>query len=92
MSETMRWPRHAGGLFVSHNEHVANHMTVAQAIDAGEYSRDDFPDDADIAQCLATESVWRIQWYPNTPNGFYTVCAATFERALAFALAVDDAP
>jgi len=37
-------------------------------------------------KALATNSVWSIQWYPETPVGFCLVAASTFEAAARFAL------
>lgn len=37
-------------------------------------------------KALAGNSVWTIQWYPDTPIGFYCVGASTFEATAEFAL------
>lgn len=39
-------------------------------------------------KAMAENSVWVIQWYPDTPNGFCCVGASTFEAAARFALSV----
>jgi hypothetical protein len=79
------WPRHAGGLHITHNQHKGNYETVAQALERGTYAREDFPDLEELAKAIETDSVWEIQWYPNTPVASCTVCAATFTRALELA-------
>lgn len=82
------WPNHLGGLHIVHNDHKSNYITVQQAIERNYhgYDPDDFPDAEELAIAIATDSVWMIQWYPDTPVGFYNVSAATFERALEYAL------
>lgn len=89
MADDPQWPRHACGLYISHNEHRDDYRTVGQAIECGLYDRTRFPDDAEIAACIAADSVWEIHWYPDTPIGFHRVYAATFARALALAMEVD---
>lgn len=90
--DTIAWPPHKGGLHISHNQHHGYYETVEQALSAppghfSTYSRDDFPDEAEIAKAIATDSVWMIQWYPDTPVGFCRSCASTLSRALLEALA-----
>lgn len=38
-------------------------------------------------KAIRENSVWTIQWYPDTPVGFACVGASTFEAAARFALA-----
>lgn len=45
----------------------------------------------DRAKAIATNSVWTIQWYPDTPVGFICVAASTFDAAADFALALNGA-
>jgi hypothetical protein len=82
------WPQHKGGLHISHNQHHGYYEKVEEAIGGEDctYPRDDFPDDDEIKKCIETDSVWTIQWYPETPIGFFRVSAATLSRALEFAL------
>ena len=76
-------------MHIDHNQHLAYYETVEQALDQKTYDRDDFPDEAEIAKAIATGEVWTIQWYPDTPVGFYRVSAATLARALEIANAID---
>jgi len=39
-------------------------------------SRDDFK------EAVAHDSLWEIQWYPNSPVGFCTAYGSTFENAM----------
>lgn len=82
------WPEHKCGLHVTHNQHKDYYETVEQALGTT-YNRGDFESDAKIDECIRLDSVWSMQWYPDTPVGFYVVCAPTFEEALERALGVD---
>ncbi len=80
-------------MIIHHNEHRVFYETAQQAIGedfgASVYRRDDFPDEAEIEKAIATDNVWTIHWYPETPVGFHIVCAATLERALEVARKID---
>ena len=51
-----------------------------------EKSRIDWVSGDEKRRALENNSVWTIQWYPDTPVGFYCVAASTFEAAARFAL------
>ena len=93
MIDEIRWPLHKAGLHIDHNLHRHYHKTIAQLLDRvggyPTYNWDGFPDDAEIEKCIATDSVWTIQWYPDTPNVFCRVHAATLDRALEHAMNTD---
>ena len=75
-------------LTIGFNEaHAPNYCPASEW---GEYRDDDSgidwvsPDEREKA--IATNSVWTIQWYPDTPIGFNCVAASTFEAAARYAL------
>ena len=37
-------------------------------------------DDSGVAECVAANSLIRLQWYNATPVGFFTIYAPTWER------------
>lgn len=84
--DAIQWPTHKGSMDITHNQHKGYYETIERAIASGTYDRSDFPDAAEIERAIATDSVWSIQWYPDTPVGFCRVCAATLSRALQEAL------
>lgn len=89
-ADAIQWPPHKCGMHITHNQHKDYYETVEQAIGSQDegmctYDRDDFPDEAEIRKAIETGEVWSIQWYPDTPVGFYRVCAATLSRALELA-------
>lgn len=76
-------PPHAGGISISHNDCHGVYQTVAQEFShSDDYYRDDcfLPGDKEV--CADTESLWIIQWYPNTPVGHFTAFGSTLENAL----------
>lgn len=84
--DAIEWPAHKASLHISHNEHRSYYETVEQALGGCTYRRDEFPDEGEIVKAIETDSVWTIQWYPDTPVGFCRVAAATLSRALEAAL------
>lgn len=78
----MKLPPHKCGLFLTHNEHRDYYEPVTKWIAEHEY---DWPSDEAKARALATDEVWVLQWYPETPIGFNLVAAPTLEELLAFA-------
>ena len=70
-------------LSIEFNEHVSVYATIEQ----WEAS---YPDECAVAWAspkeravaLATNSVWRVLVYPDTPVGFFATAASTLEAAL----------
>jgi len=50
----------------------------------------DWKDDESKARAIATDEIWTLRWYPNTPIGSYSVAAPTLEELLAFALEAEE--
>ena len=48
--------------------------------------RIDWASEAERLKAIKENSVWTIQWYPDTPVGFHCVGASTFEAAARYAL------
>lgn len=81
------WPRHDASFSITHNEHKSNYQT------AEDYARDragDWVSEEERAKAIAEDSIWEIQWYPNTPVGCYIVAASTLSAALAGAMEVQN--
>ena len=79
----MRLPQHIA-MDIAHNQHKIYYETVEEYLGRHDWAPDELSDD-DRAAMIAADSVWEIQWYPNTPVGFNIVYAATLERALELA-------
>jgi len=75
-------------LSISFNGHAPNYHDAAQASKDGILGLDDddwvSPEEKDRA--IAGNCVWEIQWYPNTPIGFYRVAASSLAACVAAAL------
>jgi hypothetical protein len=69
------WPEHKCSLTICHNPHKDVYETVVQ------YEGEDpvWASAEDRAQAIATNELWEMQWYPETPAGFVRVYAATYE-------------
>ncbi len=71
----MNWlPKHKCGLYLSHNEHRDFYETVEMS-----YKADDFVSPEEWYKAIAEDSVWVLQWYPDTPIGFHRIAASTLE-------------
>lgn len=74
----MEFPEHAASLHLTHNNHKAAHLTVAQAISQDDfgYRIDDWVSEGQKQKAIATNECWTLQWYPQTPIGFNLMSAA----------------
>jgi len=77
-------PAHKASLSITHNQHKDYYQSVEQLISDpdGYYREDRFPE-GELAKCIATDEIWTVHWYPDTPVGFCVVHASTLEDALA---------
>jgi hypothetical protein len=71
----MNWlPEHKCGLYLEHNAHKDVYETLEEFYDPG-----DFVSEKEWLKAVKENSVWKLQWYPDTPIGFYIVCASTLD-------------
>ena len=68
------------------DDHACNYMTAAEWIDnsAKDFLHDD-PEE--VERMKDTNTIWRLQVYPNTPVGFWVIHASTLDAALDAAMA-----
>lgn len=72
----MNWlPKHECSLYLTHNEHKSVYESIEHF-----YDKADFVDEPEWNKAIAENSVWSLQWYPDTPIGFNIICAASLER------------
>lgn len=81
---SMEFPAHKCGLFLTHNEHRDYYEKLEKYI-VDQDIKDDFADDAALLRAIDTDECWVLQWYPDTPIGFYRVAAPTLEECLELA-------
>ncbi len=68
-------------LTLTHNDHKGSYETVEEhLLNADE--DDCWVSDEQRTKAIATDSVWRLQWYPDTPVGFCVLLAADLEVLL----------
>lgn len=78
----VKFPEHKCGLHLTHNEHKDVYEKLEEKLQ-DDYYKDMTPEDR--AECLRTDSLWTLHWYPNTPVGFIVVHGPTLERVLELA-------
>lgn len=76
------FPKHDGGLFLSHNEHKGDYQTVVNAIYSDPVRYDTWVSEEQKAKAIETDECWILQWYPITPIGFHTLAAADLDALL----------
>lgn len=82
----IKLPKHNCELSITHNPHKSNYETVKDLIDFRNLTIDDFVSEKEMNLCIENNELWEIQWYPNTPIGFYCVYGHTLESVLNKAL------
>lgn len=71
----MNWlPEHKCGLYLEHNAHKDVYETIEEF-----YEPLNFVSEKEWFKAVEANSVWKLQWYPDTPIGFYVVCASTLD-------------
>jgi hypothetical protein len=78
-SARLMLPKHACELSITHNPHLNNYMSVAQAIEAEDHGFCDWVSPEERQLAIETNEAWVVQWYPNTPVGFCIIAASTLE-------------
>lgn len=71
------------------NDHKACYQTVEEVITACVESGSVWASSDSEAHALAGDSFVELQWYPHTPIGSYSICAATVEEILEWAARQD---
>ena len=71
----MNWqPKHNGSLHLTHNDHKSVYESIQDHYDAK-----DFVSPEEYIKAIDEDSVWVLQWYPETPVGFHIVAASSLE-------------
>lgn len=81
----MEFPRHEAGLILSHNEHRGVYQTLRDWLANQNDDDADWVSDEQLEKALAEDSCWRLQWYPQTPVGFFVIYAADLDALLSAA-------
>lgn len=76
-----RFPKHDYGLYLRHNEHKCFYQTIEQY--CAELDRDDdWVSQEQREKSILTDSLWVLQWYPDTPVGFFRLLACDLDVLL----------
>ena len=68
------FPKHKCGLYLTHNDHRNVYETIEE-----HYDCHDFVSPEELKKAIAEDSVWVLQWYPDTPIGSYSILASSLE-------------
>lgn len=75
-------------LTISFNDFACNYVDARTAVEEGIVPDDGWVSDAERERALERNSIWEVQWYPDTPVGFNVVRASSIEAAVAGAMLV----
>lgn len=81
----MDFPKHEAGLYLVHNEHRGYYQRLEEWLEDMNARPDEWAAPDQREKALATDSCWRLQWYPHTPVGFNVLYAADLDVLLAAA-------
>ncbi len=86
----MKLPNHKASLTIIHNDHKSNYKTVAEAIEDGDhgYKNNCWINEEQKQKSINTDDCWIIQWYPDTPIGFYILSAADLDKLIEEAIKI----
>lgn len=77
------FPKHIN-LTIEHNPQTINYETVAEYLESPQ-ATPDFENEESKNRAIATNELWEMHWYPNTPVGFNKIGAPTLEELFAYA-------
>jgi beta-lactamase superfamily II metal-dependent hydrolase len=78
----IQWPKHKASLHLTHNDHLGNYQTVAEAIKYDNCGYDEWVSEEQKQKAIDTNDCWTLHWYPDTPIGFYVLSAADLDILL----------
>lgn len=77
----MDFPKHIN-MHIEHQPHASCFQTVEEWLKENKLSGYSDTTPEDEHKMIESDSIWTIQWYPDTPVGFYSVAAASLERCV----------
>jgi hypothetical protein len=85
-------PRHEASMTIEHNAHRATYETVEDYAEFREWDDGNWVSVAERDRSFATQELWEIQWYPNTPIGFSVRAASSLHALLTHFATPDSIP
>jgi hypothetical protein len=74
-------------LTISFNEHAHNYCDAHKAVERGILGSDEWVSEEEKQRAIETNSVWSLQWYPETPVGFHSLLASSLEAVITATVA-----
>lgn len=77
-------PKHNCDLILTHNTHKSYYQTVEQFEQDFEshFGKLDWVSEEQRAKAIATNELWNLHWYPNTPISSYSLYACDLSELL----------
>lgn len=86
----MNLPKHNCELSLTHNEHKSYSQDLKYFI-VNRHLHKYFDNGLAVEKAIQTDSIWVLQWYPDTPVGSHIIAAPTLEEVLKLAELVEKA-
>ena len=83
----IQFPKHDCSLTLSHNENRDYYEQVDQYLAHFGEGQPSWSTPEQRARAIATNEIWELQWYPDTPIGSYHLCAPTLKELMEFVAA-----
>jgi len=83
-SLTSLFPKHKCGLYLEHNAHLDVYEPLEQYLNL--YTIDDWINADEFKLAFDNNSYWKLQWYPDSPVGFYVLLAYNLDKLLEHAV------
>lgn len=76
------FPDHKCSLTLTHNQHKDYYQSVISYLSDREIPLDDWVSEEQWEKAIETDSMWELQWYPDTPIGFIRLFACDLDVLL----------
>jgi len=76
-------PRHKCELIITHNPHASYYQNAAEYLNERDFDACEFATPDSRAAIVASNELWECQWYPDTPIGFNSRVAESWEALAA---------
>jgi hypothetical protein len=83
----IKFPPHNCELTLTHNPHKNTYQTTEEWVRDIETTSPDYLEWVSVEDrqsAIATDEIWTLQWYPDTPFAFRCVAGSTMEAVLSF--------
>jgi len=65
-----------------YNGHMSSYMSIEEYFEDCLEKSDEWVSDEERDKAIASNSVWSLHWYPNTPIGSYKILSHSLETGL----------